>query len=136
MSSDVMTLLFGVIGILVTIMGGGATILFVCLTAIRTVKRESDEAMQLHRSEVASRVDAQRAEAQERLEAIRRELSERIEAVRMEMKNDRHNYVEQIDKVLKEIHEEIADLDKGMAVLIARADTMLAVKQVLQGDQE
>lgn len=132
--SEAVTLIVGIVGIVFAIVGGGATILFVCLSAVRAVKRESDEFMQLHRSEVSARIEAQRLEVQERIEALRRELSERIEAVRMEIKNDRHNYVQQIDSVLKEIQGNIADLEKGVAVLISRADTMVALKRVLQGE--
>lgn len=135
MGAEAVTLVVGIVSIVFAIVAGGATILFVSLGAIRSVKRETDQSMQLHRTEVSARMEAQRLELQERVEAIRKELSERVEAVRMEIKSDRHNYVSQIDGVLKELQENIAELEKGVAVLIARADTMVALKQVLQGEE-
>jgi DNA anti-recombination protein RmuC len=129
-------IMFGVISILIAIVGGGAGILLTCLAAIRSVKRESDEAMRLHRTEVDQRLDALRRETGERIEAIRLELSQRIEAIRIEMKTDRHNYVEQIDGVLKEIHEDIGELEKGVAVLVAHKDSVVALKSILHNGED
>lgn len=55
----------------------------------------------------------------ERVDTIYQDLGQRIEAVRIETKNDRHNYVGQIDLVLSGLKEDLHEIDIKLAGLIA-----------------
>lgn len=54
-----------------------------------------------------------------RVDAIYLDLGKRIEALRIETKDDRHNYVNQIDGVLVGLKEDIHEIDLKLAGLIA-----------------
>ena len=97
-----LTLVFGLFGVFVTIAGTGGSILLISLRAIRAVDERCDA----------------------KLDALRKELEARIEGVRIETKTDRHNYVDKIDGVLSEIRNDFLELSNTVSEGFGRLEAV------------